>query len=170
MKTKNLLTLPKIPFLSLLAVGGILVSCGSYQNSSYNDNDGIYNSSQKTNDNSTAQVAEDNTNAAYQNYFRSKQLAADDEIFVDVEEYTSVNDSTETRQASSSDGSWGSNPSSVTVNVYSSNWGVNYWNNWYSPYWGYNNWYGSYWGIGWGWGYPSYGWGYPYYGGGYGYC
>ena len=53
-----------IGLLSLL-----LASCGSYQNSSYHDNDGVYGNSS----NSYVQSNSNGTNNQYKEYFRSMQ-------------------------------------------------------------------------------------------------
>ena len=65
-----------------LVIGSLLLlisSCGSYQNKSYYDNDGVYSRN--------ANTTEDNTKAKsnqYQEYFSSLNQD-DNEIFVDVE-------------------------------------------------------------------------------------
>lgn len=169
MKTNFYFTSKNITRLVLLFSGMLLVSCGSYQNSSYYDNDGVYTGSQRNRQVASNNVEQNNTNQAYQNYFKSKQLNAEEEVFTDVEGYSSVEDSTVTSERNyDSYAAWGSNPSSVTVNVYDNNWGWNYWNNWYGPGmgmgWGWNNWYGGGWGwnVGWGWNNwygPGWGWG-----------
>ena len=114
-----------IGLLSLL-----LASCGSYQNSSYYDNDGVYGGS-------SVKYVANGTNNQYKEYFRSLQ---DDnqptEIFTDVDNYTNYSDSTQT--ASVAYPAWGSSSSDVSVNFYT------------TPTWS----------FGFGWGYPYYGWGY----------
>jgi hypothetical protein len=171
MKTKYLTSFKILSLLLTSTLGVLLVSCGSTQNSSYYDNDGIYSGSEKSKSKEAEQVAQNNANLAYQNYFKSKQLNAEEEIFTDVENYSSVTDSTQiTAESYTSNASWGTNPTSISVNVYDSGWGFNYWNSWYAPYWGFNTWYGPYWGVGfYPWYGPHWGWGYPYYGYGYGY-
>lgn len=155
--------------LGLLSL--LLASCGSYQNSSYHDNDGVYGNSS-----SNRYVQQSTgTNNQYKDYFRSLQ---DDnqptEIFTDVDNYTNYAENDSTQTASVGYPAWGSSNSEVSVNVYSDptwsfGFGMGY------PYYGWG--YGGYWGWGYpgywggGWGYPSYwgpGWGYPgYWGGGY---
>jgi len=166
MKTKYLTSFKILSLLLTSTLGVLLVSCGSTQNSSYYDNDGIYSGSEKSKSKEAEQVAQNNANLAYQNYFKSKQLNAEEEIFTDVENYSSVTDSTQiTAESYTSNASWGTNPTSISVNVYDSGWGFNYWNSWYAPYWGFNTWYGPYWGVGfYPWYGPYWGWGYPYYG------
>ncbi|WP_291119723.1 hypothetical protein [Flavobacterium sp. UBA6135] len=151
-----------VGFSSLGILSLLLSSCGSYQNSSYYENDGIYSSSR--NDNRT--VNRNSTNGSiYSDYFKSKQLQLQDEVFVDVDSYTTVGDSTVTVESYSNNAAWGSNPSTVTINYYDTGWG---WNSWYGPGWGWgwnagwgmglgwgwNSWYGPGWGwnAGWGWG------------------
>jgi hypothetical protein len=139
-------------FLSIL-----LTSCGSYQNSSYYESDGIYGTTTRP----VEKTVENNPNTQYQDYFNSLQNNNQPtEIFTDVDNYgnyDSINDSIQVTNPSYS--GWGSSPENVSVSFYD-----NGWNNWYGSSWGwgfgFNNWYGS-------WGYPYYGWGYPYYGWGY---
>lgn len=171
----------------LKSVVGLLgltaVSCGSYQNTSYYDNDGIYGSKKEVTETKTKEiVVTDNSSAnKYKDYFSAnanKYSNEDDQIFTDVENYTSTNDTIENK-SNENYSSWGSNDRDITVNIYGSNWGYNYWNwrnywgyspyhfgfsywnDWYSPYWGYSGYYGPSWG--WGWNSPYY------YGGYYGY-
>ncbi|AOW10963.1 hypothetical protein [Flavobacterium gilvum] len=150
MKTKTLIT-RKRPLYFLLGFLGLAVtSCGSYQNSSYYDNDGVYNT------NGEKVVIKDNqqnsSSVQYKQYFNSLQNTSgnSDEIFTDVNSYGSNynvgNDSIQAPSTATGYASWGSNPDSTTVVVYS------------DPFW-----YGGYYG----WGYPYYGYGYPYYGWGY---
>ncbi|WP_230406399.1 hypothetical protein [Flavobacterium fluviale] len=140
--------------LGLLSL--LLASCGSYQNSSYHDNDGVYGNSS-----SNRYVQQSSgTNNQYKDYFRSLQ---DDnqptEIFTDVDNYTNYAENDSTQTASVGYPAWGSSNSEVSVNVYSDptwsfGFGMGY------PYYGWG--YGGYWG----WGYPGYwggGWGYPSY-------
>ena len=175
--------------LSIYSIIGLLAlmatSCGSYQNKSYYDRDGIYGGESEkvaqtaTND-GQAKTTESNK---YTDYFNSLRDGQTDEVFTDVEGYSSYKDTVATQDRIQS-AAWGSNPSNVTVNVYDNNWGYNGWNNyWYGNYWGYNNlawnsWYGPNWGWGWNswygpsWGYNNYWygnyWGYNnWYGNGY---
>ena len=184
MKTKYPIHLKKCGFFFIGFVAIITTSCGSYQNVSYYDNDGIYSSSatkkepvsKSSNQNSTAKSEE------YAQQFRAMQ----DEYtyFTDVDSYQSnVSQDTivtvyNTAYTDQNYAGWGNNASSVTINYYD-NGG---WNNWYSPYWGYtnmgwgwNSWYGPNWGWGWNsWNGPNWGWGwnnwngYGYYGQGWG--
>ena len=163
--------------LSIYSLFGLIAfavsSCGSYQNSSYYDRDGVYGNSQNKREVSN----KDNSQSSkYQDYFSN--LNKESQSFTDVDKYSTVNNDTikRTENYNSNNSSWGSNPQSVTVNVYDSNWGYGYWNNyWYGNYWGYNNyygpsfgwgwnsWYGPSWSLGWSnWYGPSY---YGYYGG-----
>ncbi|WPO79024.1 hypothetical protein [Flavobacterium sp. KACC 22761] len=124
----------------------LLASCGSYQNTSYYDNDGVYGKSTNT----YAQTTTTGVNNQYKDYFKSLQDENQPtEIFTDVDNYGNyaVNDSTQT--ASVAYPAWGSGTTETSVTYYS------------SPTWSF--------GIGFGWGYPyyGYGWGYPYYGWGY---
>jgi hypothetical protein len=174
-----------VGFLSIL-----LTSCGSYRNSSYYDRDGIYGNTESRIIPSEPHVSSNNR---YKDYFSSLQNENQStEIFTDIDSYNDYNLENDTLQDYNSNyPGWGSNPQSVSINVYNTGWGMNNWygNNWYG-----NNWYGNNWGFnggipqglsigfgwnnygwnypyyGWGWGYPSYGWNYSNYAyGGYGY-
>lgn len=153
-------------------VAAMTASCGSYQNTSYYDKDGVYGSAgsdvrKKETASTTA------NNQGYKDYFDSKQESS--EVFTDVDNYTSATDSTDTTYRYASDNAgWGSSSENVVVNVYDNSWGWNYWNtpawgwygsgwnwnigwgwnSWYGPGWGWNSWYGPGWGYygGWGWG------------------
>lgn len=176
--------------LSIYGVFGLfallLTSCGSYQNKSYYDNDGIYGTSTvrtETND-------DKKDNEKYREYFSSLNQE-NQETFTDVENYTSFDtiNKNSSNQAVAYNG-WGSNGSdNVTINVYDNNWGWNNWgwgwnnwygngwgwnnwgwNSWYGPGWGWNSWYGPNWGWGWNsWYGPNWGWGWnSWYGNGWG--
>lgn len=172
MKTNALITW-KTPLYFLIGLLGLAVtSCGSYQNSSYYDKDGVYST------NGEQVVVKDNqpnsASVQYKQYFSSLQSTGNsDEIFTDVNSYGSdynvENDSIQT--SSTGYASWGSAPTETTVTVYPDTyWSVGF--GWGYPYYGY-----PYYGYGYpyypyyGWGYPGYGWGgYPGYGyPGYGY-
>lgn len=159
--------------LSLLSLFGLLIfatSCGSYKNSSYYDNDGVYGG--------TAQKIEANqdkdyeNNAYYKEYFSNLNKENNEQVFTDVENYSSNDGDAQNQTEYNGNTSWGSNPSSITVNYYGSNWGYSYWNNnWYNNWawnsWGYPSYYtgwNSWYGPSWGWGYNNY-----WYGGYYGY-
>ena len=138
----------------------LLASCGSYQNTSYNDNDGVYGN--------TRTYTQSNTNTAnsqYKDYFSSlKDENVPTEIFTDVDSYGNYAESDSTQQtASTAYPAWGSSNSEVSINVYSNpmwstGFGLGFGYPYYGGYWGYP-------GYAWGYsGYGGYGWGYPYYG------
>ncbi|MEN9907704.1 MAG: hypothetical protein RLZZ540_845 [Bacteroidota bacterium] len=145
-----------------------MVSCGSYQNSSYYERDGIYGAS--NNRNVERNTSSDNY---YKDYFSSLQNDNQTpETFTDIDSY-SDNNPTNNNSAYSNYGDWGNNYTKADVNVYSNYWGLNYgfgYSGWGYPYsfsFGWNSPY--YYGYGWNnWGYNyypySYGWNYPYYG------
>jgi uncharacterized membrane protein YgcG len=147
-------------FLSILSV--FVVSCGSYQNTSYFDTDGIYgNSDSRTTVVSTSEEAADNNQ--YKNYFGSLQdpNVKKDSTFTDVERYSS--DSNNNPESSSSS-AWGSDSGTTVVNIYDNSWGWNNygWNNYWNWNigWGWNSWYGMNYGWGWNsWYGPNWGWG-----------
>jgi len=158
MKT-NYFSSKKLSIYTLFGFGVmLLVSCGSSKNTSYNDNDGIYGG---TNNSSKREVVA--TDNKYKEYF-SKLNQENQEIFTDVENYSSTNDTiNKDTSVETNNNGWGSNPTTTTVivydNFYGNNWG---WNNWYGPSWGWgwNSWYGPSWGWGWNsWYGPSWGWG-----------
>lgn len=152
----------KMSFYSLFGLLALLTtSCGSYQNSSYYDNDGIYGDNEKS---KSREVA--NSNSGYYKEYFSSLSKENEQVFTDVEKYSSQNDSIKRnvaneQQPTNNYPSWGSNPDNVTVNIYNSGWYTPSWgyysNNWYGNYWGYNGWYGNYWGYN-GWYSPSWSW------------
>lgn len=177
-------------------IGFLFVSCGSYQQASYYDNDGIYNSgSQQVTEGSysTSQPKTQQQTNTYGEYFSEKanqyQEVLDSEIFTDVDSYYGGTNQDSIAPASKGNyfesnndyngyGGWGDNPTSVSINVY--NGGYGYYSPWYGGYYGgyagywgyggwYNPWYGGYYGVGWGYGYPGWGYGGGWYGGYYPY-
>ena len=152
----------------------LLVSCGSYQAATYDD-DGIYSS--ETPETKTVVVIE-KTNAEnskyYEEYFGRTVTdygeIVEDEVFTDVDSYSSqdvVEQDTEVARESYS--AWEDAGDNVTINVYNTRpyysyyRPYNYWNNYY-----YNDW--AFGGFSWGWGshyhnygYYGYNYGYPYY-------
>jgi len=173
MKTNALIT-RKTPLYFLIGFLSLLItSCGSYQNSSYYDNDGIYGT------NGEKIVIKDNqpnnTSIQYKQYFNSLQnTSVSGEIFTDVNSYGNNYDPQNDSIQAPSTGyaSWGSSPQETTVTVYpDSYWSIGFGFGWGYPYYGYGYGY-PYYGYGWGYpyygyGYPGYGWGYPGYGCGY---
>ncbi|MBP4140321.1 hypothetical protein J3S90_00700 [Flavobacterium sp. P4023] len=130
----------------------LLTSCGSYQNSSYYDSDGIYGSSS----NRTIETRSQNNSYdrnQYKDYFATLQKDnTSDEIFTNVDDYSSYDLNSESVQNNDTNyPGWGSNPQNISINFNDNNWYGNYWygNNWYG-----NNWYRNYWGWngGYGWG------------------
>ena len=183
MKTNYFFT-KKISIYSVFGLLALLLtSCGSYQNTSYYDNDGVYG-----NDEKPKVKQESNENSQYYKDYFSSLKNENDQVFTDVENYSSYNDTikktADNTQVVNEYSGWGSNPDNVTVNIYNNgwnngwygnNWGWNNWgwnNGWYGNNWGWNNWgwnngwYGNNWGWN-SWYGPSWGWGYgynPYYG------
>lgn len=149
----NLSFLRKFHLFSTIGILSTLaISCGSYQNSSYYDNDGIYGTNNRYEQEVPNKYSEQNIEQSNKYAQQFKNMQDDYTYFTDVEDYSSeTNDTVITVYKNNYNndryGSWGSNTSEVTVNYYN-----NGWNNWYSPYWG-SGWYGS----NWGWGYPYYG-------------
>jgi len=146
----------KISIYSIFGLAAFAFSsCGSYQNSSYYDRDGIYSSS----DGENRQTQNSSQNNQYKDYFGSLQNDKV-EIFTDVDSYNTETVNPQEVQSSGYSG-WGNDSDHVTVNVYGNNWGYNYWNYWYGPNLAWTSWYGGpYWSVGWNsWYGPNYGWG-----------
>ena len=157
-----------IPFLFLGIVSLFIVSCSSSQRVA--DNDGIYTSNTETNTEYATESEADGKNNYYKQYFKSKsslyeELPEEDVIFTDIEAYSTTESLdnegyivTEENEYEEGYGSWGSNTSDVTINVYNTGWAGAGWgyNSWYGHGWGYGGWYRP-------WGYYSY-WGNPYWG------
>ena len=189
------LPLSRIRTATLLAISGILgVSCGSYQQASYYDNDGIYESENvRVVERAPQQVQKKKEHDPYSDYFGQKAdeygEILDSEVFTDVDSYSSeteydsipqkgdLTDYYQPENDYEGYGGWGDNATDVSINIYD-----NGWNNWgygggfgwgsNNP-WLWNNWgYGGY--NGWGWNNPWRwnrwnNWGYGgYYGLGYG--
>src|SRR5690606_35732835 len=134
--TTMLYSLPhkKFGMLATMAIMGILlVSCGSYQQASYYDNDGIYSNGdqQVTEANYSRSQPQERSNT-YGDYFGEKanqyQDILDKEIFTDVDSYYGGSDQDSIAPApngnyfaSNNDyngyGGWGDNPTSVNINV-----------------------------------------------------
>lgn len=163
MKTYSLFN-PKNAKFSLFGLLAVFVtSCGSYQNSSYYDNDGVYGS-EKTNTQTENRNSEQNIQQPNKYAQQFKNMQDEYTYFTDVDNYNSQTQDTVVtvyrNEANNSYAGWGNNSSDVTINYDTNGWG---WNNWYSPYWGigwnwgWNSWYGNYWGWnswygpGWGW-------------------
>jgi hypothetical protein len=173
MKTNYFLT-KKTCIYSLFGLFTLIASsCGSYQNTSYYDNDGIYGGNEKT---KTKEDTKGNS-SYYKEYFSSLNKE-NEQLFTDVEKYSSQNDTIKKNepivQNNTSYTGWGSNTDNVTINIYNNGWYTpswgyygNYWgwnNGWYGNYWGYNGWYSPSWGWGWNSWYGNYGYGYNPYG------
>jgi len=117
----------RLSIYSLFGLIAVVVSsCGSYQNSSYYDNDGAYGNSQSNRREVTNNNSQSNK---YQEYF--SDLNKDLESFNDVDSYASIyNDTIKKKESyNSNNAGWGDNPQTINVNVYDNGWG----------------------GIGWGW-------------------
>lgn len=158
----------KLSIYSILGLMAFVVaSCGSYQDSSYYDHDGIYDNSQR--ERSNTQASEGNSqNNHYKDYFSSLK-DEQTEIFTDVDNYATPESKAQDNQNqeySTGYSGWGNDSDNVNVSIYGNSMG--YWNDyWYGPYWGFG-WYGASWSFGWGWYGPSWGWGWnsyypPYY-------
>ena len=147
MKT-NYFSIQNTLLKSITALLGLaVVSCGSYQNNSYYDNDGIYGAKKerRTVEN-TEQVSqvEAKTNESgnkYKEYFASNAnnySTENSEVLTDVENYSTSNGNETQESNATSYSSWENTADHVTINVYDNSWGgynYGYWNN----YWGYNN-------------------------------
>ncbi|MDZ7613486.1 MAG: hypothetical protein U5K51_07110 [Flavobacteriaceae bacterium] len=144
-----------------------LVSCTSTQGM-YSENDGIYESTTPPTRSKSEQVVIIQDGASgqqYQKYFEAEAnniYTGEDEIFTDIDTYSSYNDSLQgniiinnyyTQEAAP----WGYSEESATVNFnmgYGGFWGYPYYD-FYNPwYWGYGGFggFGGYWGYGGYWG------------------
>ena len=162
----------------LITLALFVASCGSYQQSSYYDNDGIYSdSAPRTVERRPQQNINTQRNSesdTYSDYFGEKANQYDEildsEIFTDVDSYATNENSGNVQQGQLTDyysnendyqgyGGWGDNATNVSINIYD-----NGWNNWgYGGFgFGWNNWGWNNWGYGYGWnnwGYGGFGYG-----------
>jgi hypothetical protein len=119
-------------FNSCRTITPLTASCGSYQNSSYYDTDGIYGNTYSRNIETNTQ----NNQNQYKEYFGS--LRDDNqtpEVFTDIDNYNDYNLDNDQENYPG----WGSNPQGVSINVYDTGWAMN---NWYGNNWGWNGGFG----------------------------
>ena len=115
-------------------LGLLLVSCGTYQPTSYDD-DGIYNSQERVIVTNDVTPEENNSTKYYEDYF-SKNVNEYGEIednheaesFTDVENYSSQNNN----EAAESYSSWEDSNDNVTINVYNTS--PFYYDSYYRPF------------------------------------
>ena len=144
MKTYYLFTQKNAIFSLFGLLAMITSSCGSYQNSSYYDNNGVYDS-KKSNTQMENKNSEQNTDQSNKYAQQFRNMRDDYTYFTDVDSYnTQEQDTVVTVYKNDSNNSyagWGNNGSNITVNYIDYGWG---WNNWYGPGWGWgwNSWYG----------------------------
>jgi hypothetical protein len=157
MKTNRIFQLKTLRFLSLIVGTITVVSCGSYQNSSYYDDDGVYG---PDNSDKAKRVVQNETSSgsysnAYAQQFKSmKEEFGPTEVLTDVDNYKSAPDTVYVQENGTRYGGWGENPTNNNIVIVNDNWGWNNWgwNNWGMNGWGWNGWYGNNWGMnGWGW-------------------
>ncbi len=162
MKTNRIFQQKTLRLMSLFVGAITVVSCGSYQNSSYYDDDGVYGP-----DNSvkTKRVVQNETTSgsysnAYAQQFKSmKEDFGPTEVLTDVDNYKSAPDTVYVKENGTRYGGWGENQTNNNILIVNDNWGWNNWgmngwgwNGWYGNNWGMNGWYGNNWGMnGWGW-------------------
>jgi len=154
MKTNRIFQLKSLRFLSLFVGAITLVSCGSYQNSSYYDDDGVYgpDNSVKTKRIVQTETSSGSYNNAYAQQFKSmKEDFGPTEVLTDVVNYKSPPDTVYVQENSTRYGGWGENQTNNNIVIVNDNWG---WNNWGMNGWGWNGWYGNNWGWN-GWGYNN---------------
>jgi hypothetical protein len=153
-------------------------SCASTYDNSSVLNDGIYANDTKTNTLAEQSVNESSKGLYYQNYFSEQdqlisQAMNQNEVFTDIDGYSSADADVEEEELLMDEndieyrsfGGWGTQPTSVSINVIDTGiwgptwgWGGFGWNNFWGPGWGWN----GFWGAGWGWnGFygPGWGWG-----------
>lgn len=157
MKTNRIFQLKTLRFLSLIVGAITVVSCGSYQNSSYYDDDGVYG---PDNSEKAKRVVQNETSSssysnAYAQQFKSmKEDFGPTEVLTDVDNYKSEPDTVYIKENGTRYGGWGENPTNNNIVIINDNWGWNNWgwNGWGMNGWGWNGWYGNNWGMnGWGW-------------------
>jgi len=157
MKTNRIFQLKTLRFLSLIVGTITVVSCGSYQNSSYYDDDGVYG---PDNSDKAKRVVQNETSSgsysnAYAQQFKSmKEDFGPTEVLTDVDNYKSATDTVYVQENGTRYGGWGENPTNNNIVIVNDNWGWNNWgmNGWGMNGWGWNGWYGNNWGMnGWGW-------------------
>jgi hypothetical protein len=165
MKTNRIFQLKTLRFLSLIVGAITVVSCGSYQNSSYYDDDGVYgpDNSEKAKRVVQNETSSGSDNNIYAQQFKNmKEEFGPTEVLTDVDNYSSAPDTVYVQENGSRYGGWGENQTStITLNVYGNS-------GWYGNGWGYNNWYGNNWWYGNGWGWNNF-YGNVWYGNGWGY-
>ncbi len=146
MKTNYFFPIYNFNFILMTLVGISLVSCGSFKNSSYEDVDGIYNSSSKRNTTLDENVAytQVKPNDEYVQKFKEIQKSFEEDVyFTNVDGYVSENDTVVTVARNYAD--WGSNSQEININYNNYGWNNWGWNNWGWNNWGWNNWYGFGW-------------------------
>ena len=174
-------------FLLIPLFAILLASCGSYEQASYYDNDGIYqrNSSPYTKKKKQEREIRDDDAIQYENYFAQKAreyeqiLNEDGTIFTDIDSYASaeVSDSLDIvseyiNEYESGNPGWGENPEGIVLNVYNNpgfgfgfgGFGFNRFGFGFNRF-GFGGFYDPFF-YGGGFGFPYYGgFGFPYYGG-----
>ena len=142
MKTYYLINSKNIAFYLMGFIAIFTSSCGSYQNSSYYENDGVYGPSEQSTETVKSNYSEQRTEKSNEFAQQFRSMQDDYNYFTDVGNYQSQEpqDTTVTvyrnEYNNQSYAGWGNNASDITINYFDNNWG---WNNW-----GWNNW-------GWGW-------------------
>ena len=172
---KKSLPRPKIQMLATSLLAALfLISCGTYQQSSYYEDDGIYSNNNRVvgveKRNAEAVRLEKQESDIYGDYFGQKAQEYDeileDEIFTDIDSYSSQisNDSIPLGEQTTyfannntynGNPGWGDNPTSVSINVYDNSWawgGLGWGWGWNDP-WLWNGW--GWGGYGWGWGWNN---------------
>jgi len=170
MKTYYPINLKNCGFFLTGIIAIITTSCGSYQNVSYYDNDGIYGSSERPNEQVVNRSREVNVEQSNEYAQKFRAMQDDYTYFTDVDSYQSsqAQDTVVTvynnEYSNQNNAGWGNNAASVNINYYDNGWGWNNWgmgwnnwgmgwNNWgwgWNTGWGWNNW-GMGWNAGWGW-------------------
>lgn len=151
----------RLLLLSLLMIS--ISSCSSFKNSSYDDHDGIYSSSNSTRETTLDEnqtYTQTRQSSVYADKFRDMQEEFEEtEYFTDVDAYTS-NETDTVYVIERSYAGWGNNSNEINVNYYNTgwnNWGWG-WNSWYGPGWNNGFYYGNTWGIGLNYGWNYWGW------------
>lgn len=160
--------------LTIVSIG--ITSCGSFKNSSYTDNDGIYSSTsnrETTLDKNQTYTQVKPTNAYAEKFKQMQSDLEETEYFTDVDSYASNQQVDTVYVVENSYAGWGNNSTNANVTYYNNGWNNGYygngWNNWgygynswYGPGWNNGFYYGNTWGLGFNYGWNN--WYSPYYG------
>ena len=121
---------PKNIAFSLLGLVAIFAtSCGSYQNASFYDNDGVYSSYEHPREQITNRSREQNTDQSNEYAQKFRAMQDDYTYFTDVNSYQSsqaqdtIVSVYNNEYSNQNFAGWGNNAASVNINYYDNGWG-----------------------------------------------